>query len=74
MTCYMERDHLEFSINITFLAWVDSPFSVDIVVKVTRESIDHKLSYDNFCVLGFIVSISGKHLLKNKNCIEKYML
>ena len=45
------------SVDSTY-SGVDSPF----YVEYSSESfVDHKLSYDNFYVLGFIVSISGKH-------------
>ena len=68
VTCYMKRDHLGFFINIEFLTWVDSTF----YVEYNGVNDDLKLYYDNFDVLGFILSISGKHPLKIKNCIEKY--
>ena len=50
---------LDFSTNIEFLAWVGCPFCVEYSGESWIKINDHKLSYDNFYAIGFIVSISG---------------
>ena len=69
----MTRYHLGIFINVEFLVWLDSPLGLEFDGKVPRENIDHKLSYECFYVLGFIISISGKSQSKILNCI-RYML
>ena len=47
---------------IDFLAWVDSPFSVEYI---SESVLTTSWIYDNFYLLVFIVSFSGKLPLKN---------
>ena len=37
---------------LDFFAWMDSPFCVEYIEKVSREKDDHRPSYDSFWVLG----------------------
>ena len=59
MTGYVKMDHLGFSINIEFLPWMDSPFSLEY-------------GDESLYVLGFIVSFSIKEFEKYISCHNNY--
>ena len=63
-----------FFFDAESLAWVNSPFYVEYNGESLKLILITSWVMMIFYVLGFSLSISRKHPLKNENYVEKYML